>query len=313
MHLDSYISDLLYRYDCVTVPSFGAFLTERVPARIDEDSSLLSPPTKRLSFNEQLQKNDGLLAAYLANTENIPYEVAVQKIERHVKSIKSYLIEGETITIQNVGELLLNKEGKINFEPFYKINYLTGSFGLSPISSNLVLREEASAKVRQLEEKIPITISPEKRRKRVPYFKYAAVAVIALLLGGAGGSALYSNQIEKQNLLAQQQAAQELDSKIQEATFVIPNSLPTVTLKVEKQSGNYHVVAGAFRMEENSIKKIEQLREQGYKARSIGVNKYGLHEVVYSSHEDRNEARRILREVRQSNNPDAWLLVRDLK
>ncbi|MDX1470289.1 MAG: SPOR domain-containing protein, partial [Flavobacteriaceae bacterium] len=222
MHLDTYISDLLYRYDCVTIPSFGAFLTERVSAQINEESGLLSPPRKRLSFNEQLQKNDGLLATYIANTENIPYEVAVKKVERHVKSIKSYLVEGETITIQNVGELLLNKDGKVNFEPFYKVNYLTGSFGLSPISSNFVIREEASATVRQLEENIPLSISPEKRRKKVPYVRYAAVAVIALMLGGVGGTAIYSNQIEKQNQLAQEQAAQELDSKIQEATFVIP-------------------------------------------------------------------------------------------
>ena len=35
MHLTKHISDLLYRYDCVTVPGFGAFLGTPAPAELD--------------------------------------------------------------------------------------------------------------------------------------------------------------------------------------------------------------------------------------------------------------------------------------
>ncbi|MEC8884654.1 MAG: SPOR domain-containing protein, partial [Bacteroidota bacterium] len=36
MHFSNYISDLLYRYECVIVPGFGAFLAHRVSAYHDE-------------------------------------------------------------------------------------------------------------------------------------------------------------------------------------------------------------------------------------------------------------------------------------
>jgi nucleoid DNA-binding protein len=311
MQLETYISDLLYRYDCVTISEFGAFLTHRVSAKLDDTSHSFYPPKKVLSFNEQLQQNDGLLPNYIAEVEKIPYDVAVQKIAKYVKTIKSYLIQGETITFNNIGELVLNKEGKIVFEPSYHINYLTDSFGLTEFVSSNITRETYKKEVESIEKVIPITITPEKRKLR-PYLKYAAIAVIALGLGGFTASNYYINQIEAQNQLAQEEANQQLDAKVQEATFVISNPLPAATLTIEKQSGNYHIVAGAFRVEANSDKKVNQLQDLGFKARKIGMNKYGLHEVVYASYTDRIEALQALRKIKRDNNSQAWLLVKDL-
>ena len=62
MQLETYISDLLYRYECVIIPEFGAFLTQPVSAKVDISSNTFYPPKKVLSFNEQLKNNDGLLA-----------------------------------------------------------------------------------------------------------------------------------------------------------------------------------------------------------------------------------------------------------
>jgi nucleoid DNA-binding protein len=311
MQLETYISDLLYRYDCVTISEFGAFLTHRVSAKLDDTSHSFYPPKKVLSFNEQLQQNDGLLPNYIAEVEKIPYDVAVQKIAKYVKTIKSYLIQGETITFNNIGELVLNKEGKIVFEPSYHINYLTDSFGLTEFVSSNITRETYKKEVESIEKVIPITITPEKRKLR-PYLKYAAIAVIALGLGGFTASNYYINQIEAQNQLAQEEANLQLDAKVQEATFVISNPLPAATLTIEKQSGNYHIVAGAFRVEANSDKKVNQLQDLGFKARKIGMNKYGLHEVVYASYTDRIEALQALRKIKRDNNSQAWLLVKDL-
>lgn len=312
MQLETYISDLLYRYDCVTVPEFGAFLTHRVSGKIHETTHAFYPPKKVLSFNEQLQHNDGLLANYIADVEKIPYEVAVEKIAKHVKAIKSYLVEGETIAFENIGDLLLNSEGKINFQPSLHINYLTDAFGLSQFTSSNITREVYKENAEAIENVIPITITPEKRKSR-PYLKYAAVAIIALAIGGFSASKYYVKTIENHNQLAQEEANQRLEAKVQEATFVIDNPLPAATLSIEKeQTGNYHIVAGAFRVEANSDKKVNQLRALGYKARKIGVNKYGLHEVVYASYSERLEALQALRQVKREHNSDAWLLVKAL-
>lgn len=311
MQLETYISDLLYRYECVTVPGFGAFLSQHVSATVHESTNAFYPPKKRLSFNEQIQSNDGLLIRYIADTEKIPFESASKKIAKQVKSLKTYLNEGDTLKLENIGELHLNNEGKIQFNPSLHLNYLTDSFGLSQFVSPKVTREVYKTEVEAIEEEVPLIITPEKRKSR-PYFKYAAVAVIALTLGGLGFSNYYIDSIETHNELAQEEATEQLNTKIQEATFVISNPLPAATLNVNKQSGNYHIVAGAFRVEENCDKKVAQLIEQGYKARKIGVNRYGLHQVAYSSHSDRIEALNALNSIRNSSNRDAWLLVKQL-
>ena len=318
MHIETYISDLLYRYDCVTIPEFGAFLTKRVSAKIDESNHTFFPPKKVISFNEQLQHNDGLLASYIADAEKIPYELAVQKISKQVKSIKSFLTEGETLSFSSIGDLVLNSDGKIVFEPSYNSNYLTEAFGLSEFKASNVNREVYKNQVETLEDVIPIHITPEKRisngsTSSRPYLKYAAVALIALTVAGFAASNFYKNQVETHNQLAQEAANEQLDAKVQQATFVIENPLPAATLNVEKQQGKYHIIAGAFRIEENSNSKVKQLQELGFKARTIGANKYGLHEVVYSSYENSNDALRALRNIRKNHNKEAWLLVRELE
>lgn len=311
MQLEAYISDLLYRYECVIVPGFGAFLTQVVSAKVDENTNAFYPPKKVLSFNEQLKTNDGLLANYIAEIEKKPYEVAVKKIAKKTKSLKSYLAEGETLTFKNIGDIFLNNDGKITFEPSYHLNYLTDAFGLTQFVSPNITREVYKKEVEAIEKVIPLSITPEKRKTR-PYLKYAAVAVIALTLGGFMASNYYVNQIETHNQLAQEEATQQLENKIQEATFIIDNPLPTVTLNVAKQSGNFHIVAGAFRIEANSTKKLKQLQRKGFNARKIGKNKYGLHQVVYASYETRAEAQRELYKIRKTHNPDAWLLAQKL-
>jgi nucleoid DNA-binding protein len=317
MQLEPYISDLLYRYECVTIPDFGSFLTRRVSATIHESTYTFYPPKKILSFNEQIQKNDGLLAHYIADVEKIPYEAAIKKVQKRVKYLKSFLIEGETVDFHNIGSLSLNQEGKILFEPSYHLNYLTDAFGLGQFVSEDIKRETYKKSVEDIEKVIPLAVTSERRSSNAlsnkrSYLKYAAVAFIALTIGGLGASKFYVDSINEHNQLAQEQANEQLEHKIQEATFVIDNPLPAVTLNVTKQSGNYHIIAGAFRIEENSDKKVSQLKEQGFKARKIGVNKYGLHEVVYASYEDRLEALEALRTIKRTHNADAWLLVKEL-
>lgn len=311
MQLETYISDLLYRYDCVIIPDFGAFLTQAVSAKVDTSNNTFYPPKKALSFNEQIKNNDGLLAKYIADVEKTPYEVAVKKIEKKTRSLKSYLAQGETLSFKNIGDITLSNEGNITFEPSYHLNYLTDAFGLTQFVSPSITREVYKEQVEKLEKSIPLTVTPEKRKSR-NYLKYAAVAVLALSLGGFGASNYYMGQIETHNQLAQEKATQELENKIQEATFIIDNPLPAVTLSVAKQSGNYHIVAGAFRIEANCDKKLKQLQAQGFSARKIGANKYGLHQVVYSSYETRSEAQRELYKIKRTHNPDAWLLAQKL-
>lgn len=310
MQLETYISDLLYRYECVTIPDFGAFLTQNTSASIEVLTHTFYAPKKAVSFNEQIQKNDGLLAHYIADVEKIPFETATKKIAKRVKILKSYLTQGETLSFKNIGDIVLNKEGNILFEPTYDLNYLTDSFGLTTFVSPQVDRVVYKAPAALADRVIPIGASANSRKGNL-FLKYAAVGLIALSLGGLVASNFYVNQIETYNELAQVEATKQLDTKIQEATFSL-NPLPAITLHVSKQTGNYHIVAGAFRVASNCDKLIANLKLAGFNARKIGVNKYGLHQVVYGSYETGAEALEMISEIRKTHNKDAWLLVKKL-
>ncbi|WP_459640758.1 HU domain-containing protein [Flavobacterium sp. CGRL2] len=56
MKIEVYISQLLYRYQCVTVPGFGAFLTEIHSAQLNESTNSFFPPKKNHFFQQPYQK-----------------------------------------------------------------------------------------------------------------------------------------------------------------------------------------------------------------------------------------------------------------
>ena len=163
--------------------------------------------------------------------------------------------------------------------------------------------------VETLEEKAPIHISAARRNN---WMKYAAVGILAIGLSGSLGF-FYFKDIADHNFAEKQKAEIAVENTIQQATFTIDNPLPAITLNAFKPKGNYHIVAGAFRVPENAETRVQQLREAGYKARSIGENKYGLHQVVYGSYTDRIEAVKEMREIRNNDNPNAWMLIQEIK
>lgn len=316
MTISTYISDLLYRYQCVILPGFGAFLTQNLSARIDKETNTFYPPSKIISFNKQLQTNDGLLANYVASVENCSYETALRRLRNFSTETLTRLEKGESVIFKNVGEFSQIEKGVIQFFPKANQNFSTASFGLSSFVSENIHREivEKVAKTEKQFEKKPVVLSSSEKtqvRERKPYLKYAAIAVVALLAGGFGGMSVYENQIEKQNLAARQHASHRVENHIQEATFVIKNPLPAINLNVAKQTGDYHLVAGAFREEENADKKLEELRNQGYFPRKL-TSRYGLHQILYQSFEDRKEALEVLRKIQHTENENAWLLVQKI-
>lgn len=316
MALANYISDLLYRYECVIVPEFGAFLTQKHAASINIATNVFLPPRKTVSFNEQLKQNDGLLANHISVTMNVSYSEALESISTYVSQIKGKLVAGESVLLPEVGDFSLSYEGKLQFSPLEKINYLTSAFGLDNMHKAPVLREVYKEEVAVLEDKAPIAFIPETRKKR-SYLKYAAVAVVALGLSGVLGREVYTNQMEEVIAHNELETLEIEKAAYQKASFfdVAPIEVPEVTFKVavEKEVfGNYHIIAGAFRFEENADNKIEQLKGQGFSPRKIGQNKYGLHQVVYASVVSKTEALSTLKSIKKSHNSHAWLLVKDI-
>lgn len=314
MAVEKYIAELLYRYNCVVLPGFGAFLTQVKSALIHEATNTFYPPTKVVSFNAQLTSNDGLLVSYMAETEKLSYEKMLQKLENLTEEWKLQLDKGERLVLENIGELRLNGDKKIIFQPSDKVNYHTFSFGLAPFVSVPVTREVLKEEVVELEERIPFIITPEERGKQTfayrPYLKYAAIFLLAFSMGLSGFR--FYEETKNTQQLVQQEAEQTVSKYIQEATFfdASPLELPTITLNVISKKKNvrmHHIVAGAFRFKKNADKKIRQLKRRGFNPSYLGTNDFGLHMVAYDSFSDANKALQALREIKRSQSRDAWL------
>ncbi|CAZ95844.1 MULTISPECIES: HU domain-containing protein [Zobellia] len=315
MGLERYISELMYRYNCVVVPGFGAFLTEQKSAVIHESTNTFYPPVKTVSFNQQLLSNDGLLVSYAAEAQNISFEEMLGQVNEIVTEWKAELKKGGQLQLADIGTLWFSSENKIQFQPSGNVNYLTSSFGMSSFVSAPVTREVLKEEVSQLEESIPLAFTPEKRETLTlrPYLKYAAVALIALTLGVTGFQFYKSNANNQQ--LAREEAQEQVSKRIQEATFfdAQPLELPTITLKTSKKEAAdkaekrmHHIIAGAFRYRTNADRKIEELKQKGYNPSYIGTNPFGLYLVAYDSFTDPNKALMALREIKLTQK-DAWL------
>ncbi|MDG2194997.1 MAG: SPOR domain-containing protein [Polaribacter sp.] len=300
MTLANYINDLLYRYDCVVIPDFGGFVTNVVSAKVNQFSHTFYPPTKQITFNSLLKNNDGLLANYIASSENVSFEKAVEIISSTVKTWQQQL-QNESLLVGKIGSLSLNKEQQLVFEPNQTTNYLTASFGLSSFSSPTVKRLEYNKQGQQV---APIASTS---KKAATIFKYAATVAVVLTLGTIGWNA--NNQQQQKESYAQQQKA--VEQKIQSATFVISNPLPTIKLNVTKTAAKgFHIVAGAFQFPENAEKKLHQLKAKGFDAKVLGKNKWNLTQVAYTSFSTRAEAFKNLNTIRKEHSKDAWLLVK---
>lgn len=321
--IEKHISALLYRYQCVTVPGFGAFLTETISAAIDAESNTFYPPKKLISFNANLKNNDGLLANHIALQEKISYNQAVTTMEHVVSSWFNDLSAGERIILKNIGEFDLNKEGSPVFYPDTPVNYLTGAFGLSSFSSPTVKREVLKAEVEELEEKVPFAFTPERRRqikkakqqKKYNAFKYAAFFAVALTVAGTGFKMYYDNEIAHKTFIVEQSVQEKVQHKIQEATFFIDNPLPAVKLTVKDENGPlnfYHIVAGAFKNQANAGSEVKNLKNKGYNAKVLDKNQFGLYPVIYNSYPTYETAQKALGDIHKVNK-DAWILTKDLQ
>jgi nucleoid DNA-binding protein/cell division septation protein DedD len=126
----NYIHNLLLEHETVIIPGFGAFLSEYIPADINDTTGELKPPSKTVTFNPQIRNNDGLLVGYIAGQENISHFDALKLIEKERENIFYQLDKGEQVEWPKVGAMYYNKRNEIAFDPYVEDNLLLDAYGL---------------------------------------------------------------------------------------------------------------------------------------------------------------------------------------
>lgn len=114
-------------------------------------------------------------------------------------------------------------------------------------------------------------------------------AILVLFLIGFTLNAQVTDTLAKVRIDQKQEKQQALNSSIGKLSF--------------------HIIAGVFRDPDNAVKKLNQLKALGYKARLLRIYQSGLTRVSYDSYKNRVDALNNLAIIKKTIDKDAWLLV----
>jgi len=325
MKVEAYISELLYRHDCVIVPGLGGFITNYRSAQIHPVSHTLRPPSKSISFNVQLQSNDGLLANYISACESISFATAQTKIEHFVNTIQNDLEHKKEAKLAKIGILSRDLNGKISFEPDYSINYLQDAFGLEAIQSPAILRK---SKVVSLPKQVAKGAKNIQEQK--PSFNWKVAAVILPLIGLSTYVSLQREAVSDAyanyaylNPFKEKPAAVYTPRfiEIEEKSIVIEKTAKTLTpsakiietpkaeaiAETKITTKHFHLVAGCFSSKLNAENLVQKLQSEGYESLIIGQNPKGLFRVAFQSFSNRELALAQMQNIKTSGK-STWLL-----
>lgn len=315
--LAAQISKLLFEHDCVIVPGLGGFITNYKPAIIHPQHHTFHPPSKQIIFNAALNSNDGILINAYCGIFETDFTTAAKIIDQKVHTIRISLLKGERVTLENIGELSLNRENNIEFHPSNKINYLGEAYGLTRFDYAPVNRELSTP---------IIGISRQTARKTMKWAAIVApIAALALwtTLNTGTLNRIYDNYaslIPAKTETAEYKASPSQESAKKTATLEVARVAPVqeVTEAADEEvhvnttpavaSISYHIIAGAFSIPENAGKYVEQLKAEGYHATLVGPNRKNLHLVSIQSFSNQETATARMHDLHRNGFPAAWIL-----
>ncbi|MCW5925147.1 MAG: hypothetical protein KIS77_22715 [Saprospiraceae bacterium] len=137
--IPAHIEKLLFLHDTLTIPGFGSFTATKISATADYVGGTVSPPSKSLTFSENITSDDGILVNDVALTHGISAEEARQIVQNFVQDTQSKLDQREIVTLPAVGRLYKNYVQKIQFLPD-TTNFSPESFGLPPLQFSPIAR-----------------------------------------------------------------------------------------------------------------------------------------------------------------------------
>ena len=299
MELAAHINYLLYRHDCVTLPGFGAFLVEQKEAYFDAAQQLYYPPSKVLSFNEQLQSNDGILASYIAKIFKLSYERAVLDIHQQIITWKEQAQKGK-LKLTTLGVFETNAEGKLVFGSEQGLNFLAASYALEQVPAQPISRSTAEQPVTPV-----FTLEP---RESNPFVRNAVVAAGFLALVVFGTNYMTDQQTKA---LWQQEQTLRQEAREQAAVAVYNlGELPTLEVRTPKPvTKPFHIIAGSFRSGANADRLVQTLNQNGYaQAARLPKTASGFYQVSFAAYATQREAYNAKAAIKRNNYPDAWVL-----
>jgi len=256
----------------VIIPGFGGFIGNYTPARIDTESGTFRPPLRQISFNRNLNHNDGLLIGRISEFSKLNYRDARNLVEGFAGDLKRKLDRGEQVVLESIGSFVNNSEGSILFEPDSSTNYLLDSYGLESFKCQAVERFDVRKKIM----KYPLKHSQSVSMRKLLWRAAVVIPLITLMVAVPLRTDLFKTRIQTTTLNPLVKAEFEHNKTALEversANTAVKSSMPPEPAPAPKaspwvppsQRTGYYVVTGCFKSEQNALLQASQLREEGY-------------------------------------------------
>ena len=283
MDITAFIRELLFGHDCVIIPGFGGFIGNYSPARINKSTGTFYPPVKQISFNRNLNHNDGLLIGRVSLSAKINYGDARSLVEDFVTDVRKRLEKGEKVVFDNIGSFLNNNEGNLQFEPDQSVNYHLDSYGLEPFHCLPLEGYDVRKRIIRHLDKDPLR---QPSIRKIVLRAAVIVPLLALIVAVSLKTNLFSSKAETLNLNPLVTAEFENNKKAVDEGNVIDSSLikegsgiskkevsdtsvpatvvPEVIKPVVAESNGYFVITGSFKSKENADTQVNMLKEEGF-------------------------------------------------
>lgn len=272
MDITPFIRELLFSHDCVIIPGFGGFIGNYIPARIDKSSSTFHPPVKQISFNRNLNHNDGLLVGRISEHAKVGYGDSRNIVDEFVAGARKKLDKGEKVVFDNIGSFINNQEGNVQFEPDRNVNYHLDSYGLEPFQYSPIESYDVRKRITKHLEKPPVkrTIT----RKAVWRAAAVMIPLLAVLIAVPLKTDVFRAKVESSNLnplaIAEFESNREaVDStvpevviKVEEAVVQAPQSETAIPAAEIQET--YLIITGSFKLKQNADIQADILSKDGY-------------------------------------------------
>lgn len=321
---ESYLKELLFTYDCVTIPGLGGFIMQSEPASVNRQKSRIYPPSRYPSFNSLLNHDDGLLISRIASSEKITYREAAGLVSVFAENCKKRIIHGDSVYLESIGELSSDPEGGIRFRRLNTANFDTGIYGMEAVN---LFALKAHAKTYRAVK--PADRKPAQFRVKKPasvrWTLAVSIPVIIFLLYGIIFPASFRNVYTTYSGIVSDflhpGQANQVDAVILQKEKITPSPynsfietprpqpvVETQPAAVKPDKPRYYIIGGCFENEGNARKFLASLLRQGYDAEEAGRTGRGHLRISYKSFPDKATALPYLEKIRKEENSGAWLL-----
>ena len=274
--LTLHIEYLLRLHDCVIVPTLGAFIISRCPARFDREAGVILPPSADLTFNPSVTHNDGLLATSIARRAGIDYDSAVEILDEQVAALRAHLSVARTITLGSLGTLTLGAEDNPVFTPARR---QTERYGLHQVLlPRLAPAPQAGEGVEIQPAVVTPAETPERKERRFSPEKYyyipvhkmfakvsAVIVAVVLLVAGFVNLSPGADDATRRDCAS---------------VIPVPMAKPAPVKVAEPQpaltdtTAQYHVVVGTFTSKDEAARFMARHAADGFDLKSVEGRRY---------------------------------------